>query len=226
MKSRNNRAGRWAVVAALTFTLVVTLPFGVAEIFDGVSSDVSADSSSVLKYSPGVNAYATVTTVRVTFDANKGLVRGKAVASKKIKKGTAIGNPPVAHRTGYKLKGWFTKKSGGKKASNSTKAKTDTILYAQWSRTPEGNLQGNLANGGHLAQYKNRIYVTDLWNDILYSMKPDGSDRKKIGGYIGAKNMNIVNGRIYFYQTVAERKNWFPAMPQILSLTAVGYTIQ
>jgi len=77
--------------------------------------------------------------VKVTFKANGGKFTAKKYAkkkaySKKIKKDKKIGKLPKVKRTDYKFKGWYTKKSGGKKVTKSTKIKKKTTLYARWEK--------------------------------------------------------------------------------------------
>lgn len=71
--------------------------------------------------------------IKVKFDANKGDVgkKSKIVTDKK-----KYGTLPKPTRSGYSFKGWYTKKSGGKKITSKsiftgTKGKT---LYAHWSK--------------------------------------------------------------------------------------------
>jgi uncharacterized repeat protein (TIGR02543 family) len=45
-----------------------------------------------------------------------------------------VGALPNAVRKGYKFLGWYTKKSGGKKITKSTKIKKNTTYYAHWKK--------------------------------------------------------------------------------------------
>jgi len=69
----------------------------------------------------------------VRFDANKGTVNqyNKVVAYQ-----SKYGTLPKAKRTGYKFKGWYTKKTGGSKVISSTvcKDKKEKYLYARWEK--------------------------------------------------------------------------------------------
>ena len=44
-----------------------------------------------------------------------------------------MGALPKATKKGYKLKGWYTKKSGGSKVKTSTKVKKSVTYYAHWT---------------------------------------------------------------------------------------------
>ena len=71
--------------------------------------------------------------VKVVFNANKGKVSKKY---KKVWSGEKYGKLPKANRSGYIFKGWYTKKSGGKKVTYKTKApnKAKVTLYAHWEK--------------------------------------------------------------------------------------------
>ena len=78
----------------------------------------------------------------VNFDANGGetpTLSNKVYKSKKVKYKGKYGTMPTTKRTGYKLKGWYTAKSGGSNITTTTTnntAATDT-LYAQWSKVED-----------------------------------------------------------------------------------------
>lgn len=69
----------------------------------------------------------------VKFNPNGGTVKSYGKA---IKKGKKYGKLPNPTRTGYKFKGWYTKKSGGKKITKSSKVKSSKnhTLYARWKK--------------------------------------------------------------------------------------------
>lgn len=65
--------------------------------------------------------------VKVKFSANKGRVSKK---SKTVKSNYKYGKLPTPKRSGYKFKGWYTKKSGGTRITKNTYvSKTKNILY-------------------------------------------------------------------------------------------------
>ena len=71
---------------------------------------------------------------KVKFNGNKGKVKK---STKWIKQKSKVGTLPKPTRKGYKFKGWFTKKSGGKKISKSTKVtftKSTKTYYAHWKK--------------------------------------------------------------------------------------------
>lgn len=72
--------------------------------------------------------------VKVTFKANSGKFSKGAKKTKKIVKGKKLGTLPKVTKSGYKFKGWYTKKKGGKKYTKKTKIKKKTTLYAQWTK--------------------------------------------------------------------------------------------
>ena len=69
-----------------------------------------------------------VSVIKTELDANGGTSDTAYYAEE----GQAYGSLPKPVRDGYQFTGWYTKKSGGTKVTESTKAKAGT-LYAQWT---------------------------------------------------------------------------------------------
>ncbi|MCL2116149.1 MAG: InlB B-repeat-containing protein [Methanobrevibacter sp.] len=77
--------------------------------------------------------YKQVSINKITFNANGGKIGTKTKVIKNINKGSKIKKFPAnPKRTGYTFKGWYTKKSGGKKISVNTKPGKSVTVYAQW----------------------------------------------------------------------------------------------
>lgn len=68
-------------------------------------------------------------TVKMTFDANKGVVSQKVKA---VLPKSKIGALPTPVRNSYTFLGWYTKKNGGKKITSSTVITKNTTVYARW----------------------------------------------------------------------------------------------
>ena len=66
----------------------------------------------------------------VKFNANGGKATAKVAYAEK---GEAYGTLPTATRKGYTFDGWYTKKTGGKKVTKTTKVASGT-LYARWTK--------------------------------------------------------------------------------------------
>ncbi|MDR0884268.1 MAG: InlB B-repeat-containing protein [Oscillospiraceae bacterium] len=75
-------------------------------------------------------AHWTANKYAVTFNANG----GSAVKAKSISYNTAVGALPTPTRKGYKLVGWYTKKSGGTKIAKTQKITKATTYYAHWAK--------------------------------------------------------------------------------------------
>ena len=73
------------------------------------------------------------TVVPVTFNVNGGKKLTSSKASKMLVPGSAVGTLPTSTRTGYAFAGWYTAKSGGTKASSSTKISQAKTFYAHWA---------------------------------------------------------------------------------------------
>ncbi|MCL2114713.1 MAG: InlB B-repeat-containing protein [Methanobrevibacter sp.] len=130
--------------------------------------------------------YKKISTNKVTFNANGGKIGTKTKVAKNINKGTKIKKfPATPKRKGYVFKGWYTKKSGGKKVSINTKPTKSITLYAHWkkgsSRTlnsEEKKLVGAWSTVAVGASVINSITGKSLYssgNGIFYSFGADGT---------------------------------------------------
>ncbi|MCL2156929.1 MAG: InlB B-repeat-containing protein [Methanobrevibacter sp.] len=130
--------------------------------------------------------YKKVTTYKVTFNANGGKVGTKIKVAKNINKGAKIKKfPATPKRKSYTFKGWYTKKSGGKKVSVNTKPTKSVTLYAHWkkgsSRTlnsEEKKLVGAWSTVAVGASVINSITGKSLYssgNGVFYSFDADGT---------------------------------------------------
>jgi uncharacterized repeat protein (TIGR02543 family) len=81
-----------------------------------------------------VNDDAVVNTFKVKFNVNKGKALSKSKRFKLVKKGKAVGKLVKAKRPGYKFKGWFTKKKGGKKVTAKFIVRKNMTIYAHWDK--------------------------------------------------------------------------------------------
>jgi uncharacterized repeat protein (TIGR02543 family) len=77
----------------------------------------------------------TVKKYAVTWNANGGKVSGKAKLVKRVKYGSKFGKLSVPTRKGYNFKGWYTKKSSGKKIASTAKMPAKNVTYyARWTK--------------------------------------------------------------------------------------------
>jgi uncharacterized repeat protein (TIGR02543 family) len=97
----------------------------------GVSAG-SAKITAKTKYFSASKKISVVKRIKVTFSANGGKNLSKKTIT--VQQNTAIGKLPTVKRKNYVFKGWYTKKSGGKKVTKSTKFGKSTTLYAHWSK--------------------------------------------------------------------------------------------
>jgi uncharacterized repeat protein (TIGR02543 family) len=91
-------------------------------------------ANSIFKTIGGTTLYAHwLKQYTIKFNANKGKVSKK---NKTVVYGKKYGKLPKASRKGYKFKGWYTKKSGGKKITSKSvvKIKKNQTLYAHWKK--------------------------------------------------------------------------------------------
>lgn len=71
--------------------------------------------------------------VKITWSANGGKIGTAKTKTVSYTKGKKIGKLKTTTRTGYTLKGWYTKTSGGTRITASTKATKKATFYAQWT---------------------------------------------------------------------------------------------
>lgn len=104
--------------------------------------------------------------IKVKFNANKGKVSQK---TKNVKIFNKYGKLPKPTRYGYRFKGWYTKKTGGKKvtAKTYTKYYKNHTLYAHWL--------GPKGTGGKIskAEYK-RIKRGMSYSDVCFLIGGSG----------------------------------------------------
>ena len=82
---------------------------------------------------PAVAQAAAAPKVKITWNANGGKIGTAKTKTISYTKGKKIAKLQAAKQTGYTLKGWYTKKSGGTKVTKSTKTTKKTTYYAQWT---------------------------------------------------------------------------------------------
>ena len=76
--------------------------------------------------------YKQVKTYTLTFNANGGKV---TIKTKKLAYKKSYGTLPKPTRSGYTFDGWYTKKAGGKKVSQTTKMSAkNMVFYAHWKK--------------------------------------------------------------------------------------------
>ncbi|MCL2157220.1 MAG: InlB B-repeat-containing protein [Methanobrevibacter sp.] len=121
-------------IFALLILFVSVLIFSMLTV---TAAEVSKQQKNINDGSIQIEAnYKKITTFKVTFKANGGKIGAKTKVSTKITKGAKINNFPTSpKRTGYKFKGWYSKKSGGKKISLKFKPTKKVTFYAHWTRS-------------------------------------------------------------------------------------------
>lgn len=120
-----------------------------------------------------------VVTCTLKFNGNGGNVSSK---SKKYTSGKAIGSLPVARKSGYVFKGWYTKKSGGTRITYNTVLKSvkDRTFYAQYSRPSQATLKWRFSNSYEGFDYDTSYTIPYSIYKYMY-----GSDAYSIYSYYG-----------------------------------------
>jgi len=126
------------IVSVLVIAIVAVMMIGTV-----IANDQFVDAASKKK-------------VKVTYNANGGKIGSKKFISTNIKKGTKLKKfPSTPKRAGYAFKGWYTKKTGGKKVNVNTKPSKSTILYAQWKKVSSS---GSSSSSGASNTFQLKIY--------------------------------------------------------------------
>lgn len=103
-----------------------------------------------------VYAHWKKTGATITFDP----AGGSKVNERDLDRDAQIGSLSTPKRTGYTFLGWYTKKNGGTKITESSVFKSDTTLYAQWKKI-KVKVSYN-ANGGQTVKGKTIEYGDKL----------------------------------------------------------------
>ena len=122
-----------------------------------------------------IHAKSSNNKVEIKWDANGGKIGSKKIVTTTVKKGSKIGTLQKATRTGYTLKGWYTKKTGGTKITKDTKPKKSVTYYAQWIKEDAKSIVGKWVakfNDGRdcISTYtfkKDGTYTSDIFYDSV-----------------------------------------------------------
>ena len=115
--------------------LLILLVFlvAIAGIIAPVSATIdSADNNKVAN----IESKEKSATNNIIWNANGGMIGSKKTVSNDVKKNSKIGKfLTKPKRSGYTLKGWYTKKTGGTKISVNTKPTKSATYYAHWTKS-------------------------------------------------------------------------------------------
>jgi len=141
---------------------------------------------------------ATPKKVKVTWNGNGGKIGTAKTKVVSVKKNVKIGKLLKApKRTGYEFKGWFTKKSGGKKITSTTKVKNKVTYHAQWKKKVDSDIDSKLIGGwstSYDGTYYYKVYL------VQYFFLKDGTCKffdTRHGGYHLEAKYKTSNGKIY-----------------------------
>jgi len=183
------------ITSILMLSIVPELPF---------ATNTTTDTTNHVNEKSIVTAKAA--NVKVTWNANGGKIGTKNTKFTKIKKGTKIKKlPTTPKRIGYTFKGWYTKKTGGKKITINTKATKKVTHYAQWKRSLTSTEKTLVGEWSH---------VTSSGGSI-YTFKSDGTfsviGRIQIGSYAPTSYLwegvwYVDKGTLYKFNLKAQKK--------------------
>ena len=127
MKNSTKRILTLIILIATLATLSM-LTVSASEVCEGQTQTAADEIQIEAKYKK-------TSTNKITWNGNGGKIGSKKTVVSNIKKGAKIKKlPTTPKRSGYSFKGWYTKKTGGKKITVSTKPKSTVTYFAQWEK--------------------------------------------------------------------------------------------
>lgn len=174
---------------------------------------------------------AKAASIKITWNGNGGKIGSKKTTVKSIKKGSKIGKlPTTPKRTGYGLKGWYTKKNGGTKITKNIVPKKKVTYYAQWLKTYTLTFD---PNGGKVTPNSKKVAKTKTYGTLPTSTRSGytfkGWYTSKTGGtkVSSTTKMSAKNIKVYAQWTkvlTASEKKLLGYWSSISSNTASTYT--
>lgn len=194
-------------VTATIYSMDVMIADGA---FGSSSTLIANRGSSAEKYA-NLNSYITFKYIpypsTVYFDANGGSVETdhKSLMSEEL-----YGPLPTPVRSGYRFNGWFTAPNGGTQILPTTvvTAKTDTTLYASWSRVNVSKPSKPSAKNGKAKQIKLKLKRTK--NAEGYQIQYAKNKRMKSARIKNTKKLTttinkLSRGKVYYIRVRAYR---------------------
>ncbi|MCL2115759.1 MAG: InlB B-repeat-containing protein, partial [Methanobrevibacter sp.] len=161
----------------------------------GIIAPVSAAISSENKvYS--IESKEKAVKYKVTWNGNGGKIGSKKTTVTYVKKGSKVGKLATPKRSGYTFKGWYTKKSGGKKITKNTKPVKSVTYFAQWTKTTSASKIVGHWQGSDTIPVSGYLYR--LFHD--YYFHANGKFQYKETGYSPTKiegKYSVSNGKVY-----------------------------
>jgi len=157
--------------------------------------------------------YKKISINKITFNANGGKIGTEKIVTINIQKGTKIKKfPATPKRAGYDFKGWYTKKTGGKKIAVSTKPTKSMTYFAQWIKR-SSNVNSKIVGSWVYNGYKSKRTssgVSLVGVIKTYYFRKNGSflftESYREYVYTGPTciqgKYKITNGKIYFTNIV------------------------
>ena len=195
-------------------------------VWDDASNDFKSDKSTKVhvsaahlstyksKFGATVNAtfVGDLDIFTVKFNANGGTA---SETSRKVKKGNALRSLPDATKKGYKLKGWYTKKSGGSQILTTTKVTKNVTYYAHWTANKytikfnknggTGTMKKRSATYGKTVTLRANAFKKSGYKFAGWAKTKNGKVAYKNKAKV--KNLTTVNGRTVTLYAVWKRKS-------------------
>ena len=164
--------------------------------FSIVATSSFATNTDTTDNNQKVITKAKAATCKVTLNANGGKIGSKKTKVSNVKKGSKIGKQLVTpKRSGYTFNGWYTKKTGGKKITKTTKVSKKVTYYAQWTKNTEASKLVGHWQRKNVYQSSSEFKDYYFYADGTFQYYCTGSSRvvEKVEG-----KYSVSNGKIYF----------------------------
>ena len=180
----------------LLIVSVIMISFATATAY-AVNTPIDDKNTGIIK----IDSKEKTVGYKVTWNANGGKIGTKKIKVTTVKKNSKVGKLITPKRTGYTFKGWYSKKTGGKKIPKNTKVSKKVTYYAKWTKTTSAAAskivghwqykQLEYSNGQSNMHWKNYYFHANgrfQYIDIDFGFGPF----KKEGKY------SVSNGKVYF----------------------------
>lgn len=127
-------------------------------------SAVATDTDITKTVNEKSTVKAKAASIKITWNGNGGKIGTKKTTVTSIKKGSKINKlPATPKRSGYALKGWYTKTSGGTKITKNTVPKKKVTYHAQWLKTYTLTFD---PNGGKVTPSSKKVAKTKTYGTL------------------------------------------------------------
>jgi len=192
----------------LSTIIIIALAVGITTlpIIDDSHQAEAAEKKITIKFNPNGGKF-----IKQTIKKSNGKKKKAYLKKKKVIKGKKYKTLAKVKRDGYKFKGWYTKKKGGKKitAKSKVRVKKTQTLYARWISTAKWPVGEKAID----ARYRNALSKTrSQINDLTKYKETITHNNKKYEAYLDSDEVMYLfeNGKCI----AIDGKSLMPQIPE------------